>query len=134
MPVITRMASVQVLPLNNYANGTRQLGPLDLASDVTSVLFSIQRCTTATPTVWPNVTTTLEITPEVSLDGGSTWIEAGKTTNVGGIQPSKFGTELAFALSGGGLPAEVGGVTRQYRVQTVIAGGPLRTSATVEVT
>jgi hypothetical protein len=127
------MASVQVLPLNNYANGSRQLGPIDLASDVTSVLFNIQRCTTATPTIWPNVTTTLEIIPEVSLDGGSTWIEAGRTTNVGGIQLSKFGTELAFCLSGGGLPAEVGGVTRQYRVQTTIAGGPLRTSATVEV-
>ena len=127
------MASVQVLPLNNYANGTRQLGPIDLASDVTSVLFSIQRCTTATPTVWPNASTTLEIIPEVSLDGGVTWIEAGRTTNVGGIQLSKFGTELAFALSGGYLPAEVGGVTRQYRVQTTIAGGPLRTSASVEV-
>ena len=133
MAVIHKMASVQVLPLNNYANGTRQLGPIDLASDVTSVLFSIQRCTTATPTVWPNASTTLEIVPEVSLDGGVTWIEAGRTTNVGGIQLSKFGTELAFALSGGYLPAEVGGVTRQYRVQTTIAGGPLRTSASVEV-
>ena len=133
MAVIHKMASVSVLPLNNYANGTRQLGPIDLASDVTSVLFSIQRCTTATPTVWPNASTTLEIIPEVSLDGGVTWIEAGRTTNVGGIQLSKFGTELAFALSGGYLPAEVGGVTRQYRVQTTIAGGPLRTSASVEV-
>ena len=133
MAVIHKMASVSVLPLGNYANGTRQLGPIDLASDVTSVLFSIQRCTTATPTVWPNASTTLEIIPEVSLDGGVTWIEAGRTTNVGGIQLSKFGTELAFALSGGYLPAEVGGVTRQYRVQTTIAGGPLRTSASVEV-
>lgn len=127
------MASVQVLPLNNYANGSRQLGPIDIASDVTSVLFNIQRCTTATPTIWPDVNTTLDIIPEVSQDGGITWIEAGKTTNVGGIQLSKFGTELGFSLSGGGLPAEVGGITRKYRVTTVIAGGPLRTSATVEV-
>lgn len=126
------MASVQVLPLNNYANGTRVLGPLDLASDVTSVLFSIQRCTTATPTIWPNVSTKLTITPEVSLDGGSTWIEAGKTTNEGGISFFK-GSELAFCPSGGGLPEEVGGITRQYRVTTLISGGPLRTSATVEV-
>lgn len=109
------------------------MGPVDLASDVTSVLFSIQRCTTATPTIWPNVSTTLEIIPEVSLDGGASWIEAGRTTNVGGISLFK-GTELAFSMSGGYLPAEVNGVTRQYRVQTTIAGGPLRTSATVEVT
>lgn len=127
------MASVQVLPLNNYANGTRNLGPVDLASDVTSVLFSIQRCTTPTPTVWPNASTTLEIIPEVSLDGGTTWTEAGRSTNVGGIQIAKGGGELAFALSGGFLPDQVGGITRQYRVTTIIAGGPLRTSATVEV-
>lgn len=128
------MASVQVLPLNNYANGVRQSGSIDVADDVTSILFTIQRCTTATPTIWPNVTTTLEILPELSLDGGSTWTEVGRTTNVGGIQLSKFGTELAFAASGGYLPPAENGITRQYRVRTTIAGGPLRTSATAEVT
>lgn len=126
------MASVQVLPLNNYANGTRNLGPLDIASDVTVIDFNIQRCTTATPTIWPNASTTLVITPEVSLDGGATWIEAGKSTNVGGISLFR-GTEVAFARSGGFIPPEVNGITRQYRVSTLIAGGPLRTSATVEV-
>lgn len=126
------MASVQVLPLNNYANGTRNLGPIDVASDVTTIDFSIQRCTTATPTIWPNITTTLEITPEVSLDGGVTWVEAGKSTSAGGIS-TFHGAEVAFALSGGYIPPEVGGVTRKYRVTTVIAGGPLRTSASVEV-
>jgi len=126
------MASVQVLPLNNYANGTRNFGPIDVASDVTSIDFSIQRCTTATPTIWPNTSTTLTITPEVSLDGGTTWIEAGKSENQGGISFFK-GNEVAFSRSGGFIPPEVGGVTRRYRLTTVIAGGPLRTSATVEV-
>ena len=132
MAVIQRMASVQVLPLNNYANGTRELGPIDVASDVTSIDFSIQRCTTATPTVWPNVATTLEIIPQVSVDGGVTWNDAGRSTNVGGISLFR-GNEVAFSRSGGSIPPQVGGVTRQYKVTTIIAGGPLRTSATVEV-
>ncbi len=133
MPVIHKMASVQVLPLNNYANGTRVLGPIDVADDVTSIDFNIQRCTSATPTVWPNAATTLDITPEVSIDGGLTWVESGKSTNVGGIQQAKGGGELAFARSGGSIPSAANGITRQYKVTTVIAGGPLRTSATVEV-
>lgn len=132
MAVIQRMASVQVLPLANYSNGTRNAGPIDIASDVTSIDFSVQRCTTATPTVWPNASTTLEIIPEVSLDGGSTWIEAGRSFSEGGISTFR-GVEVAFAKSGGYVPPQVGNTTRQYRVTTIIAGGPLRTSATVEV-
>jgi len=131
MAVIQRMASVQVLPLGNYANGTRTLGPLDVADDVTSVDISIARCTTATPTIWPNASTVLTITPEVSVDGGATWIEAGKSVSAGGIAISgRTGQEVAVSRSGGSLPA---GVNRKYRVTVVIAGGPLRSSATVEV-
>lgn len=126
------MSSVSILPLANYANGTQVLGPIDVASDVTVIDFSIQRCTTPTPTIWPNASTTLVITPEVSLDGGVTWTEAGKSTNEGGISLFR-GNEVAFARSGGSIPPQVGGTARKYRVTTVIAGGPLRTSATVEV-
>lgn len=126
------MSSVSVLPLANYANGTQVLGPIDVASDVSVIDFSIQRCTTLTPTIWPNVTTTLVITPELSLDGGATWNEAGKSTNEGGISFFR-GNEVAFARSGGFIAPEVNGITRKFRVTTVIAGGPLRTSATVEV-
>lgn len=124
-----KVSSVQVLPLANYANGTRVLGPIDIADDVTSVDFSIQRCTTATPTIWPNSTTILEIIPEVSIDGGASWIEAGRSVSPGGISFLR-GVEVAFSASGGSLPA---GTDRQYRVTTIITGGPLRSTATVEV-
>lgn len=126
------MASISVLPLNNYANGTRQSSALDLASDVTSVLFNVQRCTAATPDIWPNASTQLQIIPEVSQDAGVTWIEAGKSTSIGGVAMFN-GHEQPFTLSGGSLPVELNGVTRKYRVSTIITGGPLRTSATVEV-
>lgn len=131
MPKVNRMASVQILPLANYANGTRQSSAMDIADDVTHVDFSIQRCTTATPTIWPNASTTLEIIPEVSLDAGVTWLEAGRSASAGGISRGKQGEEIAFAIGGGGLPP---GINRQYRVRTIIAGGPLRSAATAEVT
>lgn len=131
MPKVTRVSSVQVLPLANYPNGTRVLGPIDFADDVTSVDFSIARCTTATPTIWPNVSTTLDVVPEVSVDGGVTWTEAGAFHSYGGIASGKGGVgEAAFTIGGGSLPA---GTNRQYRVTVTIGGGPLRSSATVEV-
>lgn len=128
---VQHMASVQVLPLANYANGTRVLGPIDIADDVTSVDFSIARCTTPTPTIWPNASTTLEVIPEVSVDGGVTWVEAGRFASAGGIAQGKGGVgEATVTIGGGSLPA---GTNRQYRVTTIIGGGPLRSSATVEV-
>lgn len=131
MPKVTRMSSVQVLPLANYPNQTRTLGPIDIADDVTSVDFSIARCTTATPTIWPNASTTLDVLPEVSIDGGVSWIEAGRFSTWGGIAAGKGGVgEAAFTIGGGSLPV---GTNRQYRVTITIGGGPLRSSATVEV-
>lgn len=132
MPVIHKMSSVQVLPLGNY-NGTHVMGPVDIADDVSSVLISIARCTTAAPTIWPNASTILTITPEVSVDGGQTWIESGKSVSPGGVLVIQH-VELANSISGGSLAAAVNGITRQYRCTVDIANGPLRSSATVEVT
>lgn len=132
MPVIQRVSSVQVLPLGNY-NGTHVAGPVNVADNVTSVDISIQRCTTATPAIWPNVTTVLAITPEVSTDAGETWGEAGASVSPGGISFGKGGLEAPFSISGGSLPAAVNGITRQYRCTFVITGGPLRSAVTIEV-
>lgn len=123
------MASVQVLPLANYPNGTHTSGIIDIADDVTSVDFNIQRCTTATPTIWPNASTILVIAPEVSVDGGP-FIANGSSSSSGGIGFDKHGGEAAFTLAGGSLPP---GINRRYRVSAIITGGPLRSTATIEV-
>ena len=133
MPSVKRMSSVQIFPLNNYPNGVHgPFGPVDLADDVTSVLMSVARCTTPTPTIWPNESTVLDVLPEVSTDGGSTWTEAGRSVSPGGIYVSpRNNQEVAFSQSGGSLPVATG---RKYRVTVTITGGPLRSSATIEVT
>lgn len=133
MPVLQRMASIQVLPLGNY-NGTHVAGPVDIADDVTACDISIARCTTANPLIWPLLATGLAILPEVSVDGGVTWTESGAANSVGGISPGKFGIgEAPFTIAGGGLPAAVNGITRQYKCTTVITNGPLRSAVTIEV-
>lgn len=132
MPVIQRVSSVQVLPLGNY-NGTHVAGPVNVADNVTSVDISIARCTTSTPTIWPNASTVLDILPEVSVDAGVTWVESGRSISPGGISFGKGGVEAPFSISGGSLPPAVNGITRQYRCTFAITGGPLRSSVTVEV-
>lgn len=127
------MSSVVILPLANYANGQQTAGPVDIANDVTSVDFNILCNSVAQPLIWPLITTVLDILPEVSTDGGSTWVEAGHSITPGGPHNDKFGNPLQSVLSGGGIPAVVGGVTRKYRVTTTITGGPLRSSVTLEV-
>ena len=133
MAVVQKMATVQVLPLSNYANGSRTSPSIEVASDVTSIDFNIRCCTAADPTIWPNESTVLTITPEVSTDDGATWVEAGASVTTGGTHVDKFGNELQSVQSGGSLPAQVGDTPRLYRVSTLITGGPLRSSATVEV-
>jgi hypothetical protein len=125
------MSSVQVLPLGNYANGVHgPFGPIDIADDVISVDISIARCTTATPTIWPNASTIVDVLPEISVDGGTTWSEAGRATSNGGISFGKGGVEVANMLAGGSLPQTT---ARKYRVTVTISGGPLRSSASIEV-
>lgn len=127
------MASVQVLPLATYPSGPRSFGPIDIANDVTSIDFTIACRTTADPTIWPNITTVLTITPWVSVDGGLTWVEAGKSVTPGGIHIGKNGTELSSVASGGFIPPVVNGITRKFKLDLDIVGPPLRSSATVEV-
>ena len=124
------MASTRVLPLANYGNGSRTAGPIDIGDNVRSVDFSIQRCTSLDGSIWPNESTVLEVIPEVSLDGGGTWIEAGRFKSNGGIATGRSGQEVEFTQGGGSLPV---GKNRQFRVTAIITGGPLRSTATVEV-
>jgi hypothetical protein len=129
----------QIIPLANYPTGTMRIGfgpgqggnPLLVPDTTKSCDIQVQRCTTATPTIWPNAATILETIPEISVDGGVTWIEAGRSKAGGGISFGKDGvTEIAFAASGGFLPV---GTNRLYRCTFIIVNGPLRTSANVIV-
>jgi hypothetical protein len=127
------VAETTVLPLKNYQNGVYDFGPVDVPDAVTRVEYKIARCTTATPTIWPNATTTLTINMEYSLDGGATWwgVGGGVDGATGGIQMDKYGTsERTYEMGFGTIPSGAG---RLIRGRVIIAGGPLRTSVGVVV-
>jgi hypothetical protein len=132
-----------VIPLGNYAPNTYQVGfgqgpngPLTVPDTTTSCDISLQRCTTPTPTIWPETDITIETIPECSADGGVTWIEAGRSKPGGGISFKKDGvTEEPWSRSGGSLPS---GTNRLWRCTVIVvdASGQNRsvhTSARVEV-
>ncbi len=117
----------------NLATGTRTIGPVDIADGINTIEFRIARCTTATPTFWPNASTTLTLAIEVSYDGGASWNFESSVNGIhGGIEPGLHGvTERAddFLILTG-LPQTSG---RKLRGQLQIANGPLVSQFTVNV-
>ncbi len=124
------MADLAAIPLGNYAAGSYNFGPIDIADSVTRCDFKVARCTTADPTIWPLATVALSVQLEVSVDGGA-WVGQGGFSAVGGIANTKVGAEATHSIGGGNFPA---GVNRRVRGSVTITGGTLRSSATVQVT
>lgn len=116
------------LPLKNYQNGDYALGPANVPDWVTFIGVELTRCTTATPTIWPNQSTQFEAVMELSMDGGATWGPAGRVTAIGGIYVNKLGVEAPVTAFGAGIAPGVG---RLIRGTASIAGGPLRTEVSV---
>ena len=108
----------------NIQSGSRTFGPVTIADDVRGFQIELARSTTATPTIWPNQTTTVDLAVEISLDGGATWLAMGGFGGHGGIYVRRDLTEQTHTYYSTNFPA---GAARQVRVHTVVAGGPLRT-------
>lgn len=116
------------LPLSNYANGSYGLGPASVPDWVKSIGVELTRCTSATPTVWPNQSTQFEAVVEVSMDGGASWGPAGRVTAVGGIYTNKNGVQATVTAFSATLTPGAG---RLIRGTASIVGGPLRTEVSV---
>lgn len=126
------MAITRDLPLADYPNGSRTFVK-STPNGLGGFNVSIGRCTTATPTIWPNATTTLNIKVECSYDGGATF-----PTNGGGAE---FILSGGIALQKGGGEFAASNVSCRFepqspnavRITATIAGGPLRTYVDVTV-
>lgn len=124
------MTTTTVLPLADYPNGTQSFGPVAVADGVTVINLSLTRHTTATPTIWPNASTTLNLSSEISTDGGTTWRSFAGFGSNGGTAFNDDGTESAASSITLSLPAAT---NRQIRGTVTIAGGPLRSSGIITV-
>jgi hypothetical protein len=118
--------TVVSVPERNY-NANEFIGEIDLLSTDRGFGFELARYTAATPTIWPNVDTILEIYAELSVDGGATWESAGSCTMSGGPQ-YRWGEEVATSR----FHARVRSAPqRRLRINVTIVNGPLRTSGSV---
>jgi hypothetical protein len=126
LPTLDRQLAI---PLNDYATGTHNLPSTNILDNATGIYFEISRCTTATPTIWPNASTELSISLEVSLDGGATWLGLSGFGSTGGIFIKRDGSEATVSSSLTNLPAGTG---RKVRGTATIVGGPLRSQGFFE--
>ena len=110
-------------------DGTRVFGPVNVPNALQEIRVSIDRCTTATPTLWPSPDTWLDFFIEVSLDGGATWLRTVGATAPGGIVMGKGGVEAPATFIGCSLPEGTG---RRARATATVTGGPLDSRITVE--
>ena len=118
----------------SIASGSREFGPVDVPVGTTAFKISLARCTSATPTLWPNATTTIDARIVVAKDGINFDYPAGGMTASGGIVIGPTGNQVAVSSVGPGTfspPSEAG-----WKAKAVIAviNGPLVSELTVEVT
>ena len=109
------------IPLANYPSGSREFGPINVNPALRRLTFTVSRCTTATPTIWPNESTTLD----VSIEGlyGADWRPLGGALWSGGNSNERPTTSIIVDWS-----STPDARPSQLRASLVISGGPLRTS------
>ena len=111
----------QTLPV-----GTITIPATAFGATVNEVVAVIARCTTATPTIWPDSNTTLTFNFDISYDGGNTWYFGAGDTRSGGIASNKRGeiTQEQFSRDFPTPPTH-------FRGTIVVSGGPILTSGSV---
>jgi hypothetical protein len=120
------------LPLANYPNGTRSTAWRTIPNAATYAGVELARCTSADPTTWPSASTMVDLTIEISLDGGNTVaLSATSGQCPGGIVPGKGGGDAPLTRIA--LQPLPGGTNRMVRITATVTGGPIRTSGTVEI-
>lgn len=124
------MATVTVLPQGTYPPGTRTLGPAAVPKNLSSFTLAFDR------TNWADGVT-LDLTVDLSLDGGVTWnphpdvdpFPVGLSA-VGGVQLDKNGNPYTTTAVSAAIP-QPGSTTRSVRATITIGGGSLTTTATL---
>lgn len=124
------MKRVVQIPERVYRAGSRGFGPVPLPDGVTRLTARVARCTAATPTVWPDASSTLSIELEASFDGGQTWVSGGAFSAMGGIHVRHDGTQAAESSATWEYPQASG---RMLRGQVVVTGANARTTVIVEI-
>lgn len=110
-------------------SGSQSFGPVTVTDGLNALVVRLARCTTATPTFWPNAVTSVDAQLELSMDGGATWESAGGLGSVGGINTLRGGGESTETVLRCPLRS---GNARRLRATVTVVNGPLVSQLTVE--
>ena|SRR3990167_7604324 len=111
------------------AAGRHQYPDFDVPDANDRITITLKRCTSATPSHWPNAITTLNLMIEVSFDGGATWQDFLGFGAEGGIFTKRDGTQAADSSATAVLPQGTG---RKLRFRMDVANGPLVSQVDLE--
>lgn len=126
--------ATQTIPQATYQVGTRNLGPFNVPNGATNVTLTFDR------SQWTDPAVKLTARFELSLDNGATWSPnpAGQPTWPWGSFPVTITSEGGVI----GVPSTQQSIAlpdptntqRKVRAVVTVAGGPLTTTITVDVT
>jgi hypothetical protein len=117
--------SAEAFPLASYAPGTYPLDATDIPDWAASLEIQVERCTDATPDIWPDAGVSIAVATEYSMDGGATWLPGQDYAAVGGIyEEGGFQFPYSSAMLNW-LPAGSG---RKLRGSFTVSGGDFNSS------
>jgi len=120
---------IDALPIT-IQSGSQTFGPANVTNGTSVITIHLARCTTPTPTLWPNQNTTLECMLEVSTDGGTVYKPNNGFSAAGGIFLNRDGSESTETTFTCRMPD---GNNRKVRMNVTITNGPFNSLLTTEV-
>lgn len=118
--------STFTIPMGNYPTQVFQIPERTTPQGMTGCLISIERNTTATPTIWVDPLSIIETKLDFSFDNKATWENSFFVSRQAGGLKSKNGVEVAQSLSTMYFKPS----PTHCRGTIEIINGPIRTSIT----
>ena len=110
--------------------GLSEVGPWPIPDGLSAADIRIQYCTTATPLIWPRVTTTISIVALFSTDVGVTWRQVSSMGTYGGIHVGRGAVEVPETAWFFSVPLAA---SRLIKFAVTVADGPLVSLLSVNV-
>lgn len=114
------------IPLGNYPTQIFTIPVRSAPRGMEGCEIVIPRCTTATPTIWPDAASLIVVRLDFSLDNQANWVNDYFVSRQSGGIKSKNGVEVTQAL----MSMYFSPPPTHYRGTLEIINGPIRTSMT----
>ena len=120
---------INELPVSLVTSSTSTTA-ISLNDALSRVVFRLKRFTTLTPQFWPDATTGINVSVELSFNGGISWQVACGVGSNGGLFVFRTGVEATETTLSCSLQPGIG---RLIRLNSTVTNGPLVSAFTLEV-